>query len=55
VTEGSLRLMAARAGRANTMPLTTMGCTTAVAPAFSAGGVQDERAGREQPAGRLRR
>ena len=36
VSEGIRRLSAARAGTAQTMPLTTMGCTTAIGPACSA-------------------
>ena len=36
VTEGRCRLIAARAGTAQTMPLTTIGCTTAIGPACRA-------------------
>jgi hypothetical protein len=36
VTDGIRRLMAARAGTAHTIPLTTIGCTTAIGPACSA-------------------
>ncbi len=36
VREGIRRLIAARAGTAQTMPLTTIGWTTAIGPAFSA-------------------
>ena len=36
VIDGIRRLMAARAGTAQTIPLTTIGCTTAIGPACSA-------------------